>query len=394
MIKDTKIDAILYTSKTLADGSHPIMIRIREDGKRRYISTGCSCKKSQWNESTAKVKSSVYEALKINNKVGFMIGEIWQKIFAEQSKETSSDSAPTVAAIFDSLIGGFIDNERYGNRAVYSTTKNMLQRFFKNNLDFRIEAIDEDKLNEIDMYMRSNGLKDTTMHGRMRVIRAVWNYAIKHKYASRDSYPFDCWSLSRYNLKTEKRAITKDDVKKIIEYKPDFGDTINVKLARDMFTFSYLCGGMPFYDMCTLSEDKISSGTIKYKRKKTHLDISITIPDRAMEIIKDWRPQSKGYIFPILDKSIHTTEQSQRNRVHRKYSRINNALKKIGEKLGIASKLTTYVARHSFATVLKREGVSIDIISEALGHHDLSITKTYLDSFSNEQLLDAQSKLL
>lgn len=394
MTKDTKIDAVLYTSKTLADGSHPIMIRIREDGKRRYISTGCSCKKYQWNEATGTVKSSVYESVKINNKVGFMIGEVWQKIFAETFKKTDGETFTTVGEIFDTLIAGFKDSERYGNKTVYSTTKNMLQRFFKKKLDFRIETIDEGKLNEIDSYMRSKGLKDTTMHNRMRVIRAVWNYAIKHKCASRDAYPFECFSLSRYNLKTEKRAISKDDIKKIIEYKPDFGDTLTVKLARDMFTFSYLCGGMSFYDLCTLSEDKISSGTIKYKRKKTHLDIKITIPERAIEIIKDWRPQSKGYVFPVLDKSIHTTEISQRNRVHRKYFVINNALKKIGEKLGIEAKLTTYVARHSFATVLKREGVSIDIISEALGHHNLNITKTYLDSFSNDQMLEAQSKLL
>ena len=69
-------------------------------------------------------------------------------------------------------------------------------------------------------------------------------------------------------------------------------------------------------------------------------------------------------------------------------------VKEIGRALGIESNLTTYVARHSFATVLKREGVPLEIISEALGHQDLATTKIYLDSFSNDQMLEAQSKLL
>ena len=389
-----KVDAVLFTSKTLADGSHPIMIRIREDGKRRYISTGCSCKKSQWNEATGTVKPSVYESVKINNKVGFMIGEVWQKIFAETFKKTDGETFTTVGEIFDTLIAGFKDSERYGNKTVYSTAKNMVAQVLGQKLDFPIEKIDLEALNKIDAYMRSKCLKETTMHNRMRTIRAVWNYAIKRKYASREAYPFAEFSLSRYSTKTTKRAITKEEVKSVINYELPDGCSQWAKLARDMFAFSYLCGGVPFYDLCTLNEKNLTSGSLRYKRKKTHLEVKVAVPARAMEIVNEWKPKSKGYLFPILDARRHLTEQSQRNRIHKCYYKINGALNDIGRALGIESNLTTYVARHSFATVLKREGVPLEIISEALGHQDISTTKIYLDSFSNEQLLDAQSKLL
>lgn len=62
--------------------------------------------------------------------------------------------------------------------------------------------------------------------------------------------------------------------------------------------------------------------------------------------------------------------------------------------VGIECSMTTYVARHSFATVLKREGVSISIISEAMGHRDVATTEIYLDSFYDEQKDSAMAKLL
>lgn len=391
---NAKVDAVLFTSKTLADGSHPIMIRIREDGKRRYISTGYSCKKSYWNEATGTVKSSVYESVKINNKVGFMIGEVWQQIFADSDKKPDGDSSPTVCEILDELMDGLKRDGKLGNRSVYVTATNMIREVFKQKLNFPIEKIDVAALNKIDAYMRRKKLKDTTMHNRMRTIRAVWNYAIKHKYASRDAYPFTEFSLSRYSTKTTKRAITKEEVKAIINYHipDDCGQWAN--LARDIFIFSYLCGGVPFYDLCTLNANNLTSCTLRYTRKKTHQVVTVAVPAMAMEIVERWRPKSKGYIFPILDASRNITEQSQRNRIHKCYYKINGALKDIGEKLGIEANLTTYVARHSFATVLKREGVPLEVISEAMGHQDIRTTKIYLDSFSNDQMLEAQSKLL
>ena len=102
----------------------------------------------------------------------------------------------------------------------------------------------------------------------------------------------------------------------------------------------------------------------------------------------------EDYIFPILDRHEHRSEQQIHNRVHKVLVHINRELKAWSKLLGLTTTLTTYVARHTYATVLKRSGVSVALISESLGHSDLSPTQIYLDSFENAQIDEAMQHLL
>ena len=101
-----------------------------------------------------------------------------------------------------------------------------------------------------------------------------------------------------------------------------------------------------------------------------------------------------GYLFPIFDKRIHETSIQKQNRIHKNLVKINRELKRIAELAQINMNLSTYVARHSFATILKNSGVNISLISEALGHSELSTTMIYLDSFENSQIDEAVKCLL
>lgn len=87
---------------------------------------------------------------------------------------------------------------------------------------------------------------------------------------------------------------------------------------------------------------------------------------------------SNNYIFPFLTGE--ETSLQQKWTIQDMTHRINKRLKKIGEAIGISG-LSTYVARHSFASVLKRSGVNIAYISDSLGHSDLKTTENYLASF-------------
>ena len=102
----------------------------------------------------------------------------------------------------------------------------------------------------------------------------------------------------------------------------------------------------------------------------------------ARDVLNKYRSDSE-YLFPIF-LQYHKTEQQRRNRLHKVITKVNDALKEIGKELGIPIDLTTYVARHSYATVLKRSGVSTAIISESLGHSSERVTQIYLDSFENQ----------
>ena len=121
-----------------------------------------------------------------------------------------------------------------------------------------------------------------------------------------------------------------------------------------------------------------------YYRKKTKQLVKIPIKEAAMEIIRKYET-SNFYLFPILT-DYHKTEVQRENRLHKIIGRINNRLKEIGKELNLPIKVTTYVARHSFATVLKRSGVNIALISETLGHSDIKTTQIYLDEFENEAI--------
>ena len=167
-----------------------------------------------------------------------------------------------------------------------------------------------------------------------------------------------------------------------------------MELSKDIFVFSYLCGGINFTDIANLTNENIQNGRLHYIRQKTKKLIKIGIPQEAMLIIEKYSKESKGYLFPILDSKIHKTALQKQNRIHKILGKVNKNLKLLAAQLGVEANLTTYVARHSFASVLKKSGVNIALISEALGHSDLATTQIYLDSFDNEQVDEAMKNLL
>ena len=161
--------------------------------------------------------------------------------------------------------------------------------------------------------------------------------------------------MSKLHRATAKRAIGKAEIFRIINYA---SDRPYVRLAVDLFAFSYYMGGINFVDMAYLTQQNIVEDRLIYIRRKTHKMIKLPLLSQAMEIVVRNRRDQSPYLFPILS-FYHTTEQQRRNRTHKVIAKINLCLKLINKKLNIRVNLTTYVARHSFATALKRSGVSI-----------------------------------
>lgn len=168
-----------------------------------------------------------------------------------------------------------------------------------------------------------------------------------------------------------------------------------VQLSKDIFIFSYLCGGINFTDIANLTKDNIIEGKrLHYIRQKTGKLIKLGLSEEALQIIRRYAVESKGYLFPILNAQLHKTPLQKQNRIHKMLGKVNKNLKLLAAQFGVEANLTTYVARHSFASVLKKSGVNIALISEALGHSDLTTTQIYLDSFDNEQIDAAMKNLL
>jgi integrase len=168
--------------------------------------------------------------------------------------------------------------------------------------------------------------------------------------------------------------------------------------ARNYFLFSFYTMGMNWADMAHLKMRNIINGRIVYIRiktkRKTAKSFSIKINSRIQEILAFYIQSKKenDYIFPIIFriKDPYLIREDIKNRLRR----YNENLERIRELCGIEQKLTSYVSRHSWATIAKKSGIDIGIISDALGHQDTIVTRTYLMEFENKYIDTANQKVI
>ena len=153
-------------------------------------------------------------------------------------------------------------------------------------------------------------------------------------------------------------------------------------------------------DIARLRYKNISKETITFIRKKTAKSkkevkpVIAPITEDIERIIKKWGNKDKSpvnYVFPILEEGL--TAKQEKGKIKWLIKQTNKYMQKIAPKVRIEEKITTYTARHSFSTVLKRSGASIEFISESLGHGDTKTTLNYLDSFENDVKKEFAAKL-
>jgi integrase/recombinase XerD len=181
------------------------------------------------------------------------------------------------------------------------------------------------------------------------------------------------------------------DIGKIYYYEPDAPHD-GMARAKDFWLFSYFANGINMKDIALLKFRHIQGEYIVFERAKTlrttrsnPKPISIYITGEMKQIMDRWSnvPTSpEDYIFPILEPRANL--ERQRKLIQQFTKNTNKWMKEIGNRLELNMPVTTYAARHSFSTVLKRSGASTEFISEALGHADVKTTESYLDSFENE----------
>lgn len=392
---------VCYKSKTLSNGEHPLMIRVCKDGKKKYKSLGVSVNPKFWNfeKNTLKPNSPNYEYLSkiIADKASELSEEI-VKLKSERKdftastliEENSQQVKPrTVKDLFCEQIKRLQDEGRRGYMLSVRQVYNSLLMFNK-HLDILFSDIDIPFLRRYETWLRKRGLAENTIGIRFRTLRAVYNLAIEQNLVKAESYPFKKYKVSHLQEETVKRSLSKHDIERILAYK---SANRYMRFPIDLFAFTYYCGGINFIDIANLTQANIMEDKLIYKRHKTGKLIKIPLQPQAIELIKKYHSKESPYIFPILS-DFHKTEIQKANRIHKVITKINKRLKEIGEELNLPITLTTYVARHSQATVMKKAGVSTAVIREIMGHSSERVTQIYLDSFDNEQIDEAMKNLL
>ncbi|UFH36071.1 site-specific integrase [Flavobacterium acetivorans] len=396
---------IVLRDKPNREGLYPIVFKITKERKTKIITLGIDCLKKDWDEKSSQFKKSYPNYLQRNRVLlnfkqkaltiidGFNLEEIDFTLNQfEEKLRGKEQSKITVLEFWLEKINDLNLAGRTGSARAHQDTKNSFFKFHKNQ-KVLFREVTVEVLDKYETHLRANGSNDGGIGVRMRELRALYNEAIRRGVVLEKYYPFKVYKVSKLKGKGFKKALTRDEVKKIENL--DENKYPHLLEAKYLFVFSYYTRGMNFYDMMKLTWDNIDNDKIIYTRSKTKGKFIVKILEPVQEILNFYKTVNTltGYVFPILLKEGLTPIQIE-YRKFKKLKQFNSDLKKIAEIVGIDKPVTSYVARHSFATNLKELGISTDIISQSMGHHNVSITTAYLKDFDNNIIDDANEKLL
>jgi len=399
------IKLTLYKSRTYADKKHPVMIRVSKNNKKKYISTGFTALPKEWDKRASRFRKNYPNHVKRNLLIYKMLEKGLQiadelnqsdrpsslDIFRERYHKGNVSQNISLFDYFKERISDLEANGKIGNSKTYNDSLNAFRRFAPGKPEF--SDVSPKLLAKFETFLRRNDWTDGGISVVMRTMRATFNHAIRYGVCKPEFYPFNIYEIKKLKAKPKRRALTREDVRKI----EMFNTTLYPELtnARNYFVFSYYTRGMNFADMIRLRWDEsINNGKIVYYREKTGGKFTIGILKPVKEILNYYFTLGNpaGYIFPVLLKE-EMTEKQIFWRKKRKLKEYNSRLREIAALVGVKNDLTSYVARHSFATNLKQAGAQTNIIKDLLGHSDTRTTETYLKSFSDQEL-DQVSELL
>jgi integrase/recombinase XerD len=385
---------ILDTRRAKKGLTYPLKLRVIYNRVVKYYPTKYNLTEDQYSKlfeerPTKKIKEIREDAFAIQARAKDIIGAFSK--FTFKSFETKLFKYKTgqgnLTEAYNDYTGVLKLAGRISTAVSYECSINSL-RTFRGELHF--EDITVEFLNDYENWMLEKGNSLTSVGIYLRALRSVFNEAIVDQSVSNELYPFGKRKYQIPSGRNTKKALQISDIKKIYEYEPNKDGS--QEKARDFWLFSYLCNGINMKDIARLKYRDIEGDYLTFIRAKTERTtrsnpkpISIYLNHRAKEIINRWgNPASKPdkYIFPILQPGC--SPEREMKLVQQFTKNVNKWMKAISSKLGIGKPITTYTARHSFSTVLKRSGASIEFISEALGHSNVRTTESYLDSFENE----------
>jgi integrase len=320
---------------------------------------------------------------------------------------------------FEDYANSLKKEDRIGSANAYRSAANSIKRFllempkslryelnlpiFKSipTVEIPFEIVTDKFLEAYEIWMLRSGKKSKMKDGadspatitsvgiNLRQLRSIFNLAKESGVTNH--YPFGKGGFQIPAANNTKKSLSKSDIQKILGYKSD--STNLEQRSHDLWVFSYLGNGMNLTDICLLKKDDFDErnkiitfvrSKTKRTNKKNQKSIIVYLEDQQLEILTRWKAKSGPFLFKFLKADMDAT------RIKSIVSQIiqvtNKHIREIGKKLGINDDITTYTARHSFATILLRSEAPIAFISKSLGHSNIQTTEAYLGSFEEEKV--------
>lgn len=283
------------------------------------------------------------------------------------------DGGTSFLALLESRACHFREFGKLKTADNYSCARKHLSRFLCGK-DLTVAQLSVALMRDFQLYLSGRGLKQNTVSLYNRVLKAAYRYALDEDLVATDRRPFrKCFTGQE---RTCKRAADEATVRRMMRL--DLSGQADLDLARDLFLFSLCMQGMPFVDIAHLTKAQLRNGQITYLRHKTGAQLTVVLHPRARAVIDKWQTDDPDcpYVFPIL--------YSVRRRTPLKYASAlrlyNKRLHRLSALMGMERPLSSYVARHTWASLARKFGIKDYVISEAMGHRRLTTTLIYLAS--------------
>lgn len=380
-------------------GKYPVKLRVFTSTPRlqKLYSTGYEFSENEFNSiwesarprkehKDIKIELQAIEAKanKIAKAIKFFNFEDFERLFLSKS----SNHNPDIVFFYDKMI---YDNEqkgRIGTASNYKCSKNSLLKFHgKSNLDFY--TITPKWLDKYESWAISQGRSSSTISMYLRSLRSVFNKAIKSDVINKNIYPFGVEKYSVPNSKAVKKTLSREQFNLLLETEPT---NEYQKKAKDFWFFSFYCNGMNIKDIALLKPNDIKGNNLTFYRakikntKSTQTQIDVVLTDFTKKVIEKYGTSTNPpYLFPILSKNDTPLEQHTKIKTFTRF--INQHIKKFAKSLkleDIEKNISTYWARHTFASAIINGNGSIGYLSRAMGHSNPQTTIDYVSSLTDK----------
>ena len=356
--------------------------------------------RTEYKEKRIKLKSIESKANEVAESIiPFSFADFEKKLFRR------AGDGDNVFYHYEVTIQRFQSLERYGTASNYNLSLKSLKDFIiykkhKEPKKLSFLEITSDWLTNYETYMINHKKRSrTTVSMYLRALRTIFNIAINEKEIEQEIYPFGKRKYQVPTVKNVKKALAKEELKILFEAEPQ---TPEQKKAKDFWFFSYACNGVNIKDIALLKWANLKNDKIVFYRAKTIntskadlRPVTVYLNDFTKSIIETYgnsNLEQEQLIFPFIAGGLNEIESFKKIK---NFTRsINQNLKKLAVDNGLSSEISTYWARHSFATNAIRSGASMEFVSEALNHSNLRTTQGYFAGFEEKDKKELMKNIM
>ena len=396
---------LLRTNKKKANGEIPIYLRITENRKSRFLSTGISVKPKYWIQRSQRVSKSHPQHAVCNNELERLLHEAQATALDLKADRKAILSAQAVKRglknesprDFFMFADGYVEQLDLQNKFwEWKKTRVLLAklRTFTKGQGLSFDEIDREFLLRFEKYMRDDlENKTNTIAKNLQIFHRIIKRAIRDDLLPPSEDPFLYHTVRTEKTKKDKLSI--QDIQNLEGL--DLSPGTALWHTRNYFMFSFYCAGVRFGDLCRLTWKNIVDGRLEYRMAKTGTPKSIKLVGQAQAILalyRDTISRPEQFIFPLLNsRKDYSDPRVVRRAISSRNTIVNKNLKKLAEMADVEANVSFHIARHSFADFARKRGQDLYVISKALGHANLKVTETYLKSFDHETVDQAMDDL-